>query len=302
MKFGKTYNLQIEVAASASAGPRKITIDSNSGIGIYFDIVRNTLASANTAKIIIHELGPALRNVIFRDRSELSTTPRGIELRAGYGSFTPLVFKGEITQAGSYREREKWITEIDCFDTAFAMINGFSSIAIGAAPGGESDASNAINLLNDDLPQVTAVPIIGSFPTKALRGEVLFGNTWRLLLKKSNGNVSIDNGQLKALNTDECIIGQIPVLDGSTGLLGSPKITGKIIEIETLFEPRLTVGQIIQLNSFSNPIINRQYKVIGFEHHATIGPTVDGESKTLITLFLGLSVLTVLKNAAASVS
>lgn len=58
-----------------------------------------------------------------------------------------------------------------------------------------------------------------------------------------------------------------------------------------LFEPRLTIGQQVQLQSQTNRIFNGMYKVMGFEHSGMISPAVGGDCKSSVSLWLGTQVL-----------
>lgn len=52
-----------------------------------------------------------------------------------------------------------------------------------------------------------------------------------------------------------------------------------------LFEPRLTVGQLVRVESTTNRQYNRDWKVLGFEHRGIISPSVAGECVTSVRLW-----------------
>jgi hypothetical protein len=169
----------------------------------------------------------------------------------------------------------------------FAAANGQSSTTVA---GGQSYAS-IINGLNSDLPFLDA-PKIGTVPGASKRGTVLFGNTWKLIQQYSGGNAAIDNNRLLVLGPNECIPGEIPVIDSSTGLLGSPARSNAVLEFEMLFTPQLQIGQIVKLESVVNRLFNGFYKVVGFRHEGMISPSVAGAAKTTVQLWLGTQALT----------
>jgi hypothetical protein len=280
MKFLPIYSLSVETNPKADGGAQNAVISPP--ISVYFDITRQSLATSNYATFKLVNLAEATRNAIFKDKFDI-TTFRSVQFRAGYGNFMPLVFNGTVLQAYSYRQGVDFITEIQGQDGAFAMTNGFFSQTIQSG----ASAASILNLLSTNLPQISGTPIIGDFPTVNTRAEVLSGNTWGLIYEKSGGLAYIDNNQVKALNTDEVIPGEIPLITGSTGLLGSPRRGNIQIEAELLFEPRLTVGQIVQLKSTTNSLFNGTYKVTGFKHSGLISPTVEAPRTTTCTLFKG---------------
>ena len=284
MKFGRKYSLSVEVA-----GTQNLTITDP--FSITFSIERNSLASSNTANFRIHNLGEQTRNLIYFDRFNI-TQLRGIQFRAGYEEFTPLVFNGTIREAQSYRTGVDMITEISCYDGGFGMANAFTSAAYAAG----KSASEFIKDLSKNL--LGGTPIVGNFPAINKRGEVIFGSTWQAIQYKSDGLAYIDNGQVRALQENEAFEGVVGEINSDTGLLGSPRRGEAMIEIEMLFEPRLSVGQVLELNSSTNRIFNGRYKVMGFSHRGTISPAVSGETRTTATLWLGTQPLQILKGAA----
>lgn len=287
MKFGRRCQLRVEVNPSVVSGSDftegrdSITIPEE--LSIEFEISRQALASSQTGTFRIYNLGEKTRNLIFRDPYEL--TYRAIQFRAGYEDdpFLPLCFNGFISSAVSYREGVDFITEIRAYDGGLAMATGFTSQTLVA---GES-AGSALKRLVSHLPGVRATPIIGSFPATSLRDRTLFGNTWNVILEESNGLATIDNGQVKILNYNEAIQAEIPVITSASGLLGSPRRGATKLEFDMIFEPRFTLGQIIQLDSSTNRRFNGLYKVQGFSHRGLISPSVAGDCSTNVSLFFG---------------
>lgn len=290
-KFNRVYSLKVEVDNGVNTSPLRPEFSANKNVEITlpytveFTISRRTLTSAQTGTFRIFNLGAEVRSAIQKDIFQF-TQLRAIQFRAGYdspnGKFTPIVFNGTVLTAYSWREDTTWITEIEAYDGGWQMANA-NNVSLSLSPG--ATASSVITQLAQQLPNISGVPIVGSFPTANLRGEVLFGNAWQLILQKSNGLATIDNGQVKALNYNEVIQGEIPLISSETGLLGSPKRTTSTLEFDMIFEPRLTVGQIVQLDSVSNRQFNRAWKVLGFDHRGTISPAVAGDCITSVRLW-----------------
>ena len=283
MKFGRKYTLAIEVAGGQRT---EITLP----LTIDFDVRRNSMSSANTANFRIYNLGERTRNLIYFDRYNISEF-RAIQLRAGYDKFTPLIFNGTVRQAYSYREGVNMVTDVECYDGGFQMVNGFTSQTIGIG----TTATEVVRSLAASLPGLSASPIVGAFNTINKRGEVLFGNTWQIIGQKTGGLANIDNGQVKALQNNEVITGEITEISSSTGLLGSPKRGDALIEFDMIFEPRLTIGQVLELKSSTNRIFNGRYKVMGVQHRGTISDAVAGTAVTTVSLWLGTQVLQVIQ-------
>lgn len=287
-KFNRVYQLKIEAddqvrpaSQVTPANTKYVTIELP--YTVEFEISRANLSSSQTATFRIYNLGLQTRNAIQKDAYQFIF--RAIQFRAGYespdGSFIPLIFNGTVKTAYSYRQGVDFITEIEAYDSAWAMSQGFSTLSL---PSGVT-ASQVVAQLANDLPGLAGTPIIGDFPTATRRGSVYSGNTWGLIQQLTNNLAVIDNGQLKALKLNEIFKGGLPLISPETGLLGSPKRTSSFIECEMIFEPRLTLCQIVELESVTNPQFNRFWKVVGIQHRGMISPAVAGSATTTATLW-----------------
>ena len=280
MGFLPTYSLQVETSDS-----EHVTIAPP--FTIEFEISRKWLMSANTCFLRIYNLAEATRNRLYKDLYQ-TTVYRALQFRAGYPDYPlPLVFNGNVLHCYSYRQGKDFITEIEGQDGQIAMVNGFTTKTVGAG----ASAGDVLKALIADLPEIDGSFIIGTFDQVNARGEALMGNTWQLINEKSGGRAVIDNGQVKILADNEAIAGEIPEISSASGLLGSPIRTDTMIQVFLMFEPRLTLGQKVHLNSTTNTIFNRDYKVMGIQHQGTISPAVDGERKTTAWLYFGSQAL-----------
>lgn len=259
-----------------------------------FVVDRAFQAQAQKGNFKIKNLSPRVRDLLYKDPWNFSTF-RAVQLRAGYPGYMPIIFNGNLLTGSSYRASGETdvTTELDCLDGQYAQQNGFTLAASGSYAGGPGAQTYAqiMNSLNATLPFIEAQPIIGNFPTVPVRGLALGGNTWNIIGQLSNNLATIDNGQLKVMQLNEVINAQIPVLNAESGMLGTPRRTGSGIEVDFMFEPRLTLGQIVELRSRTSSIFNGHYKVMGFTHRGTISAAVDGERRTTIFLWLGTAPL-----------
>lgn len=292
-KFGRRYTLKVETQPRVpgsnlptDAAFATITLP----YAMDFSVTRNLLASANTATFRITNLAERSRNKVYKDQYNLLEF-RAIQLWAGYSDQPPMIFNGNVKQAWSYKQSgsKDVITEIEAYEGAYAMTNGFSSQTVS---GGQSYAE-ILQGLNADLPYLDK-PVIGGVQGTAPRGTVLFGNTWKLVQQYSGGSAVIDNNRLLVLKNNECLPGDITVINAATGLLGSPYRANAMIEFEMIFTPQLKIGQVVKLESSVNSLVNGLYKVVGFQHNGTISETSSGTARTTVQLWLGTGTLTTL--------
>lgn len=277
MKFQRTWTATI-----AGADNQKITVAYP--LTVMLHVSRNTLASANTANFRIYNLSEKNRMLILKDRWNPDIY-RQIVVYAGYQSEPklPVIFQGNILSAQSYREGVDWITEIEALDGGFGIINGQVSTTL---PSGWS-FTELFNSTIQTMKNVTK-GAIGDFNGQNARGVTLLGNSWDIINKNvgNDGTAFIDNEQVNILKDGEyrSSPGLITVINADSGLLGTPRRYDKTIQIQILFEPRIIVGQKIQLESLE-PVFNGIYKVIGISHRATISEAIGGEAVTTVTVF-----------------
>ncbi|MBW1812135.1 MAG: hypothetical protein JRJ39_00305 [Deltaproteobacteria bacterium] len=281
-KFQREYSLSIETADGSL-----VTIESP--LTLEFNIERNTLASANTANFRILNLGELTRQRIYKSKFDISIF-RSIELKAGYAGEAPVIFSGNVLEAFSYREEGSvnTYTDISCYDGGFDIVNSYSSFAVNAGK-----KKKVIERLAGDFPHVRK-GLFSEFEGESLRGRSIMGNTFKLLTGETLDGSYIDNGVVNGLLDNDCLLGDILSIESSTGLLGSPKRADTLLIVEILFEPKLKVGQRVELNSQTERNFNGIYKVSGIHHSGTISGAVGGKCKTIASLWYGTDVLRIL--------
>ena len=296
MKINRDYILTIGVGPfgppiSTGAGPiakatRSIVIKPP--YTIEFDVRREFSASSQTATIRIENLAQKTRDVIYKDPFSVGLYAE-VQLQAGYqNQYLPVIFRGTILWAQSHREAQKnMVTEISAQDGGFAMANSYTSATIGPS----QSVTDAISVLNADLFGVSPTPIIGSIPQGplGLRTTLLVGPTFSLIqnILPLGFSATIDTNQLKVLaDTDALNFGSsVFLIEAATGLLDPPVREGFGISCKMLFEPRVTIGQHVQLVSEDNPMFNGDYQVKGVSHNAIISPTKNGPATTSLEIY-----------------
>lgn len=272
MKFGRQYKLIIQSELEDIIIEPPLTIE--------FDIVRNVMAQANTMSLKIYNLQKSTRNKIFQDLFKIREK-RKIVLQAGYEELST-IFVGEIRQAYSDRKGPNIITEIEAFDGGFDILNSYTNTSIKAG----SNSKELINFLMGQFENLRRGEI-GDFGTSYQRGVVLNGNTFELLRRETGDKIFVDLGKVYALNENEVITGQVPLINSDTGLLGVPLRRDSYLTVPMLFEPKILVGQVVEIFSKVQNQFNGQYKVIGIRHSATISEAICGEAKTILELLIG---------------
>lgn len=272
-KFGRNYRLDIFTPAG-----KQITIQLP--FTLQFNITRNTLASANQGSFTIYNLGEATRNQIYKDRFSVTEYWR-VRLWAGYGNRLHEVFTGNALEAYSTKKGKDWITVLDCYDGMDAIQNGFTSTTIQA----DTQKTDIFSRIIDDMPN-TVKGLFGSLGEgSAPRGKALIGQSSELLDIESGGNYFIDRETVNVLTDEEVISGDVVVLDPGQ-LLETPRRREAFLDVATLFEPQVQVGQIYEIQSLESRY-NGQYAIKGFNHTGTISASVAGDTRTSLSLWFG---------------
>lgn len=293
-KFGRNYELTIW-------GPDYYATVSNDGITtpylatppsltiklpftVEFDITRTIIGtSPNSASIQIYNL-----NRINRDQIEFNVWQQQIFqkilFKAGYGNSLATLLSGNITQAWSVRQGTDFVTTVECFDGGWAYNNAFSTVEIGT--GSNKDV---IKKLIDSLSPTIKSGVISDTvtPDSTSRGKSYNSYTAPLLNKLTNKCFFIDNEVANVLAPNECLEGDLDVIDDSIGILDTPIRQNSFVYVDLLFEPRIKPGQKITLNSNLAPQFNGDYKVGSVKHRGTISEAVCGDARTSVSLYLG---------------
>lgn len=274
-KFGRTYRLKVQTVDNSTIGIQlPFTVE--------FDITRNVLTSANVASLRIYNLSQVTRNKIRKNINDYGAL-RGVNFQAGYGDTLSLAFNGNITQAWSVREGVNFVTQIESFDGGYAFANAKTDSTF---PTGTPNTAIVTSFFGD-LSQngVTPGAIGKSFTGAITRGNAYSGNTCDVIKEFTSGRFYIDNGKSYCLDDNECLLGQIAVIDANAGLLNTPVWEQSILNFDMLFEPRLQMSQLIQLTSVTEPILSGQYKVISLKHRGTISAAICGDAITSVGLY-----------------
>lgn len=269
-KFQRSYRIVIDPKDGGDAIVIGLPFTCN------FFIQRNQNASYNTLSVDIYNLSKANRERIFNDKFD--DRDRTITFEGGYDSLT-LLFAGTIFQAGSVRQNTEIVTRIEAYAGRYDLntTKTFQTINKGKTVG------EVMEFLVGQFPSLE-LGAIGDYSEKLLRPVTLSGNTYDILKEYSGGNIFVDNNRIYILKDTDVIAGEIPIINDKTGILDTPIRQEGLLQVSTLFEPRVQVAQSIALDSGIAPVYNGQYKVVGIMHQGTISESVGGDCRSMFDL------------------
>lgn len=236
-----------------------------------------------TAKIEIYNLNKTTRDNIFYDFLRMENF-RIIELFAGYeGKVQSLIFKGIIKYCRPKKTNTDVIMDIEAFSGLYVLNNNESTTLEG-----EMSIEQIYTKLANDCPGVTRGTT--ELEEKFLPRTVsLMGNSVQLLKTYTNDKVSLNDEELIVMDANQVIEGDVKVIDDETGLLGIPERDRTTLTVNCMFEPRIQLGQVLEIRSKIAPMFDGQYKVWGISHDGIISGSISGSLVTKITLYTGVN-------------
>ena len=299
-KFGRSFVLRIE--ANQDKNGANVDADGNSWVEIKspftceFTISRNNLSATNNATFVIYNLGPDNRNRIYKDVYDTNNL-KAVQFFAGYaekaGDLLPRCFNGTVKLAYSQRNGPDFRTMIEAFDgyNSFGVPSVSVSIPAGTKP---SDQILAVSQeLSKKIGSTIPVSMGDKFSDIPKRALAIMAAPGDALEQITGGNAYVDNQAIYALDHADCLDGDVRLIDFNNGLIGTPRKSETMVEIDMLFEPRIKPSQWIELKSLSDPRFDGLYKVTAITHKGVISGAVGGDCVTSLTLVLvkGFSVV-----------
>lgn len=278
-KFARNYELTTMTSGGESLVIKPpFTLD--------FNIVRSTLADVSSSTFKIYNLGKSARNLLREDKGDFDKN-KNIILKAGYGENLTEVFKGNLSNGFSYRQGTNFITDLTCQDGGYAVVN---SVFERSYPKNTQYRSIVKNMAESLAPSVT-VGSIGEISGSTTKGNSFSGSPIALINELVGNSIFIDKEKVNILNDSEVLDDPIFVIKPQTGLLATPTRHFTWVNVEMLFEPRISVGARVQLESFSDDsfsgsseALNSLYKVTSVQHSGVISQSQSGSVKTTIGL------------------
>lgn len=248
-----------------------------------FNVTRGVSFYSNRATIQLYNLEAATRNQIFQDRFTFDPAQwKYVHLEVGYGDATPLIFKGRILEAYSFRPQGSTdiITQIQ--GTSIDIFDCQTSHTFAAG----TSFKDSHNTMASDMPNVI-IGNVGSLEGAFQTPTTFDGAAIEQINKLTGGHTFVDNGVLNTLMDNEVIDVPAPVISNNTNLLETPMRRDANLEIKTTFLPDIIVGQLVEVDSIISPNFNGQFKLLGFTHDCLISPTQAGSRTTQMNLWIG---------------
>jgi len=278
IKFNRNYRLSIDL----NDGQDEIVIQPP--MTIEFNISRAANAQINLMNLSIYNLKDSTRQRIFQDRYRIKDYKR-VTLEAGYGDELNVIYQGSIYQARSVLSGSEVRTDIISRDGGF----DYPTAQINQTFEAGTTLKDVLGGIIDTF-QFLKRGDIGGEDYTFQRSVTVEGNSSEQLRKYSRGDAYTDLEKVSILSPNQITNDPVFLFNSDTGLLETPEREDSVLTITTLFEPRVNMGQIVEIESRVSPIYNGQYKVQGVTHSGTISEGVGGTLISKFNLFIGTQV------------
>jgi hypothetical protein len=275
VKFQRNYEIRITT-------PDGYAITIKPPITCQLEVEQSVKGSSlSNASVTLTNLAPNTRDRLGKDKFT-KVDYWQIIILAGYGKTLIEVFRGNIQEGYSYKEKTEWRTKLECYDGAYQVQNGFMSETFTK----DTTMKDAITQSIKNMPQLLA-GVLGSPASEEApaRGRVVIGNPYNEIQKMTDGQAFIADETLYVLADNEVMPGEVFVLSAE-GNKTTPKRRDGYLEVDRIFSPELKVGRIAELQSLIKKY-NGQYKIFGVKHSATFSQAEAGDATTTVSLFIG---------------
>lgn len=204
---------------------------------------------------------------------------------AGYGKTEdlPLICNMTVYRCTSYREGVDMYTDLQCTlsPQSFESV-GFANITFDKG----SKYSDIVSSLIDRIPDLKVGFIaddLGELPNS----RTFIGNSIELISNEfKNHHVYIENNELNIVKQDTYVPSEITMISEESGMLDTPRIQEAYLQINTVFEPNISLLQLIYLNSQYSLLQKQIYQVYDISHQGVISETQCSNLTTSLSVLL----------------
>lgn len=279
-KVNRQYKLIIQNVDENDNPIEEATVITNP-ITMKFSVNRTLFADVNSMDVELYNLAPNTYNRLFFDYFNVKR--RTIILEAGYeGQVLSTIFIGDIWTCYTSRQGSDIITKIHSI-VGLKSLQARTNVTLR-----DISRDEVIRTAAKDMGM--PVEIYSGENTKFSRPVVLEGNSMGIIQKYSGGNAFIDENKIKILKDRDAIKTGLVLITDKSGLLGVPEHEDAILSVNMIFEPRIVIGQLIEIKSRIMSAFDGQYKVYGLKHEGIISNAVAGQCVTKLEMLVGSQV------------
>jgi hypothetical protein len=241
--FDRNYELDITFDG--------ITLEVRPPMRIVFDANKSIYGGLNKCTVTIYNLRESTRLRLIKSPEQNKLVK--FSLRVGYQGLLRDVFRGQVLRGESIRDGVDYVTRLESLDGGFDLQN----TAVSKTVRGKGNAiAQAVEGSQTSVGAITQ-------QSDLIRPRVMVGNMIKVIgdLVEPGQDWYIDDGQLNIIKPNEVIKGFTPVVTAQSGLISTPTREQGLIEFESLINPSIKIGRLIELQSVTAPQLNGRHKV-----------------------------------------
>lgn len=236
---------------------------------IKFTVPKHIISTASPTVISVYNLGPGIRSAL--QKSEIQ-----VVLNAGWANVGLLnIFKGSLMASVSRREGPDIVTDMLCL----AGFGATSRTVASKAFGSRYRLSDMLINIAKEFPNIVVDSNLIKVKEVAIgnQGQSFVGPASEFLdkLARVHGfSWWIENGAFYALDDEQAFVTGSVVISAENGfllraepMLASPMQVRAGTTINSLFNPYVNPGELVQLETLINPVLNGPYKVHSMTHN-----------------------------------
>lgn len=223
-----------------------------SALRFAFSIRRGDMQTPNSADIRVYNVSDDTANQILQFQPKPEYTR--VVIQAGYESNYGIIFDGEIKQVRRGRESQTdTYLDITAADGDRAYNYSVTAISLAADKTKPKDQISAI--IQAMATHGISEGYLPELPEQNLyRGKAIFNMSRDELRKQAENSScswSIQDGKVNVIPLTCYQPGEAVVINSATGMIGLPEQTQDGIRVRTLLNPKIKIGQQIQLDNQS---------------------------------------------------
>lgn len=271
------------------------------GLFVEWDITRDNSHTVNSATIKITNLPPEFREMLRKDNLSgggwkgLDTKVIKVKFQFGYGETLGDICFMDLLEGTSDKSGTEWVTTLKLNDGVSDLNDDILTRDYKIFKGGTLTLRTALEYLLSNFSSIQT-GIIDDFGLDDLmdtsRERVLLAGTSimnciRMIIPEKIGDknveIFIDNGKLHILYDDTAIDNlSFTEISEQTGLISPPVVKDAFIDVVTILEPRLQVGQAIRVKTDKSLLdLSKNHKVFSIKHK---GDSLTGECTSTLMI------------------
>lgn len=244
LRFNRNYELRVDDG-------KNFTIITPP-IKIVFEATKSIAGGLNTLNLQIYNLNNDHAQAFCKDAEQ--TKLLRVTLKVGYNDSLEVIFIGDVNTGFLGKQGPDIVNSMQIFDGGQAAFYGNIFFTVRTR-------KEMNNLLVSNMPTAT----MGNFTLQAefIRPRVLVGNCNKIFQQSLDPNqyYFIDDNKVNLIKKDEFLPNYIAIVSPETGLMNTPERQNGLVSFETMMNPVIKIGGLVDLTSVTATYLNGIYRV-----------------------------------------